>query len=195
VLQPAGHTTVGPPAVLHLVGVVAPWPRRLARHSGLGKCGGVRCFRGQWAPCSYCPAWWNGGPSAPASVSGACDGHALAAAEMPRINCLCAPGPAETAHGYPLHCATSRRGGGPPARRSPSRIERTPPSGASSRPRTCARASEQVQCMQPSGLPCMPDSPHRQRGRAAPPPYLAGEAKHASTPRWSAGGPGSPRGR
>jgi len=38
------------------------------------------------------------------------DGYALAAAEMPRINCLRAPGPAETAHGYPLHGATSRRG-------------------------------------------------------------------------------------
>jgi len=112
--SPCGATTCRPhhgrpPAVLHLVGA-APWPWRLARNSGLGKCGGVRCFRGRCAPCSYCPAWWNGGPSAPASVSGACDGHALAAPKMPRINAL-APGPGETAHAA---CCpfTVRPGGG-----------------------------------------------------------------------------------
>jgi len=113
--SPCGATTCRPhhgrtPAVLHLVGVVAPWPRRLARPSGFGKCGGVRCFRGRCAPCSYCPAWWNGGPPAPAFPF---RGRVTAmhwCGEMTRINCLRAPGPAETAHGYPLHCATSRRG-------------------------------------------------------------------------------------
>ncbi len=60
---------------------------------------------------------------------------------MTRINRLCAPGPAETAHGDPLHCATSRRGEGPPARDHRQESKGHPPGGVFSA-RTCARASE-----------------------------------------------------
>jgi len=137
----AGHTTVGPPAVLHLVGVVAPWPRRLARHSGLGKCGGVRCFRGRCAPCSYCPAWWNGGPSAPAFPF---RGRVTAmhwCGEMTRINRLRAPAPGETAHRYllPLHCVRVAAGKRP-ARSNNAAVTSTGPQGPPQRGHARGRA-------------------------------------------------------